>query len=71
MNLKEKLIRKINNSIQNSSMSKETKLFTENAVLATDICKKLAELVSDSDASYAQRKQLNDKLLYIMEELQK
>ena len=71
MNLKEKVIRKINAHVQKSGMSKETKLFTENGVLATDICKKLSEITSDSSASYAQRKQLNEKLLHIMEELQK
>lgn len=71
MKLKEKLIRKINAGVQKSSMSEETKLFTENTVLVMDISKKLAELASDSDASYAQRKQLNNKLHHIIEELQK
>lgn len=71
MKLKEKAIRKINAHVQKSDMSKETKLFTENTVLVIDICKKLSEIASDSNSSYAQRKQLNEKLLHIMEELQK
>ena len=71
MKLKEKVIRKINARVQKSDMSKETKLLTENAVLVMDICRKLSEIASDSSASYAQRKRLNEKLLHIMEELQK
>lgn len=69
MKLKEKLIRKINAYVQNSSMSEETKLFTENTVLMMDVAKKLGEMVSDRDAGYAQIKQLNDKLRHILEEL--
>ncbi|MBO5953452.1 MAG: hypothetical protein J6Q53_04960 [Oscillospiraceae bacterium] len=71
MRLKEKLIRKLNNSVQSSSASRETKLFTENTVLVMDISKKLVELIHDGDASYEQHKQMNEKLHHIMEELQK
>lgn len=69
MNLKEKMIRKINDHVQKSSMGAETKLFSQNTVLAMDICKKLADLTSDKSAGYAQRKKLNEKLSYIAEYL--
>lgn len=67
MNLEEKMIRKINAHVQKSGMSAETKLVAQNTVLAIDICKKLSALASDKSASYAQRKDLNDKLRYIAE----
>lgn len=70
MELKEKLIRKINVQVQKSSMSEETKMLTANTVLAIDICNKLSAIASDSNGSYAQRKQLNEKLHHIMKELE-
>lgn len=69
MSLKEKMIRKINAHVQKSGMSADTKLLAQNTVLAMDICKKLSALTSDKSASYAQRKNLNDKLRYIAEYL--
>lgn len=69
MKLKEKIIRKVNASVQNSSASEETKLFTENMVLAIDIFKRLAELTSDKETGYAQRKQLNENLRHILGEV--
>ena len=69
MKLKEKVIRKINTRVQRSNMSKETKCFTENTVLVIDICNKLSEITSDRNASYAQRKRLNERLHSILKEL--
>ena len=69
MKLKEKIIRKINSVVQNSGMREETKLFSENSVLVIDISKRLSELVLESDASYSQKKQLNEKLRQILKEL--
>lgn len=70
MKLKEKVIRKINSVVQNSSMNEKTKLFSENTVLAIDISKRLAELALESKASYFQAKQLNERLHQMLKELQ-
>ena len=69
MKIKEKIIRKVNAYVQESNMSEEAKLFSENAILTIDICKKLSEIVTDNNTSYAQQKQLNEKMRRLMKEL--
>ena len=70
MNVREKIIRRVNRYVQKSGMSKETKLFSENTVLAIDVAKKVVQIASEKDKSYAQLKTIQDRLHRVLDILQ-
>ena len=68
--MKEKMVRKINATIQQSNFSERTKLISENGVLALDISKKLFDLAVDTDLSSEQILHLNNTMRYILDILE-
>ena len=71
MKMKEKLVRWANDTLKKSNASKEAKLTSANVILTIDIAKRLSEAVSAAeDLGYDQCMRLNDKLSWILKELQ-
>ena len=69
MMLKEKAFRFFNSFVQGRNISVETKILSENTVLAMDIVNKLERLISENSGTYAQRKTVNEKLRKILDEI--